>query len=93
MKMSDYANHKYVVATKRPKQTFQMFFACDDFSQAKQTFDCLTSGYDQVRIYTREQWNGRRETYRYHKNLVERNDPTPQSIGMWVINQARSDAL
>ncbi len=91
--MSDYTTHKYVVATKRPNQTFQMFFACDDFEQAKQTFDNVTTGYDQVRIYIRQQWNGKRETYRRHKNLVERTDPIPQSIGMWLINQARSDAL
>lgn len=91
--MNDYTTHKYVVAAKRPNQTFRMFFACDDLSRAKQTFDGLTSGYDQVRVYTREQWNGKRETCRYHKNLVERTDPIPQSIGMWVVNQARSDSL
>lgn len=91
--MSDYTRCKYVVATKREGQSFSFYFACDDLSQARKTFDGLTDRYDQVRIYTREQWNGKRETYRYHKNLVERNDPIPQSIGMWVVNQARSDVL
>jgi len=91
--MSDYTKCKYVVATKRPNQEFKMFLACDDLDQAKQTFNNITSGFDQVRVYTRGQWNGQRQTYRYHKNLVERTDPIPQSIGMWVINQARSDAL
>lgn len=90
----DYATHKYVVATKRPGHVFQLFTACDDFAQALEEFNHFTpdthSHIEQVKIFTRGQWNGRRDTCRLHRNLQERTDPIPASIGMWLVNQADS---
>jgi hypothetical protein len=90
--MSDYTTMRWVVATKRAGRVFQFYFAADNLDEALAQFNSA-DGCDQVRIYNRAQWNGSRSNYRYHKNLVERTDPIPASIGMWVINQAGSDSL
>lgn len=84
-----YTKHKYVVATKRAGQGFNMLFACDDYQLAQKTFNNV-SGCEQVRIYIRAQWNGERSHYRMHSNLVENTAQISSSVGMMLINQADS---
>ena len=92
--MSDYITCKYAVATKRKNRIFELFVACDNLDTAVAEFDKFTSKthphVEQVAVFTRGQWNGRRDSMRRHKNLQERTDPIPSSVGMFVINQADS---
>lgn len=90
--MNDYITHKYAVATKRKGRIFQLFVACDDFDQAVSEFSRFTTeshpGIEQVAVFTRGQWNGRRTSMRRHKNLQDRTDQIPATVGMWLVNQA-----
>ena len=90
--MNEYTTHKYVVATKRANRVFTMFTACDSLDDAYSEFDRFNQDthphIEQVAIFTRGQWNGRRNSMRYHKNLKTRADAIPSVVGMWLVNQA-----
>jgi len=89
-----YTYMKYVVATKKTNHTFQMYFGCDDLQQAIQEFEKVSDPrVEQVAIFTRANWNGTRQSMKYHKNLKMREDAIPASVGMWLINQADSGHL
>jgi hypothetical protein len=92
--MGDYITHRYAVATKQKGRVWTLFIACDDFSQADAEFSRFSAEthphIEQVGVFTRGQWNGRRDSMRLRKNLQERTDPIPASIGMWLVNQADS---
>lgn len=91
--MSDYTKCKFVVAGQYPSGLWNLYYAADDFAAVKRSYEMLSeTGNDRYKaaaIFTREQWNGRRDSYRYHINLRDRGgESIPAAAGMWLINQA-----
>lgn len=93
--MSDYSKAKFIVAGQYPSGIWNLYASSDDLGLALKDFDSLkgfgADRYKAAAVFTREQWNGSRSTYRRHINLRDRHDESiPAGIGMWIINQADS---